>query len=302
MDPIFLQIGSFTIAWYGVLMTAGLMSGAAIAQYLAKKRGLNTQIMSDLVFWAVIWGIVGARIGFILTSPSLFQNASFMDYINIRQGGLSVHGAVIAGILTGVYYKYRYNLNFYHYGDLFAPMLGLGIIGGRLGNIMNGSDTVGRVTNWSIGFRWPDSALGFHSALCNPANPENLAQYCVNGIMTAPVHYTQMYGVIIGVIITGLAFVWLRSKRPGWTFWQAILWYSILRAGVEETFRLNPLMIKYYLAEGLDQAGIGLFTTTQVVSIPLVLVSIVMLILIRRQPEPKEPVVANPETPEVNHV
>ncbi len=290
MHPEFLKIGTFSIAWYGVMMVAGLVSGLIIAQKLAAQRGLNPKIMADLGFWAMIWGIVGARVVFVLSNPEAFSKTStFIDYINVRNGGLAVHGALIAGMMVGLYYTFRHKMDFYRYGDLFAPMLGLGIIGGRMGNIMNGSDTPGRVTGWPGGFVWPDWARGYHDSMCNPATAENLVKYCQKVgdqmVMTAPVHFTQLYGVIIGIIIVVASYYWLRSKRPGWTFWQAIMWYSILRAGWEETFRLNPLMFNIYLSEGLDKPGIGLLTTTQVISIPLILVSMVMLYLISKQPE-----------------
>ena len=294
MNPVLFKIGDFTVAWYGVLMTAGIALGAYIAQKLAAKRGLDSRLMGDLAFWAIVWGVIGARLAFVILTPEAFHNPTLLDYINIRNGGLSVHGALIAGMFVGLYYKFRYRLDFYRYGDLFAPMFGLGIVGGRLGNIMNGSDTPGRVTGWPIGFQWPETAKGFHDSLCNPNAPENLIQYCVNGIVTAPVHFTQLYGVFIGLAIFGASFLWLRSKRPGWTFWQAILWYSLLRAGIEETFRLNPLMIDVYLSEGPGKPGIGLFTTTQVISIPIVLVSVAMLFIIARRPTQPHPIESKP--------
>jgi phosphatidylglycerol:prolipoprotein diacylglycerol transferase len=99
------------------------------------------------------------------------------------------------------------------------------------------------------------------------------------------VHLTQIYGVIIGVILLMAGFYWLRSKRPGWATWQFILWYSVLRAGWEETFRLNPLWWKVYLSEGKDAPGIGLFTATQLFSIPIVLLAVVMLFVVARRQE-----------------
>ncbi|MDO4263141.1 MAG: prolipoprotein diacylglyceryl transferase, partial [Deinococcus sp.] len=164
-----------------------------------------------------------------------------------------------------------------------------------LGNIMNGTDTVGRVTGWPIGFRWPDSARAFHDGMCIP-NPDptmDLSGYCqtIAGqqVMTAPVHFTQLYGVLIGVALLVASFFWLRSKKPGWAFWQFWLWYSLLRAGVEETFRLNPLMFDSYLSQGLNEPGIGLWTMTQVFSVPIVLVSLYMLWRLAAQPEPVQP-------------
>ena len=290
MNPVAFQIGSFTIAWYGILITAGILIGSWIGTRLARQRGLDVELFQSMVLWAVLWGVVGARAVFVATSWNLFAGKSGLtliyDMINVRQGGISIHGGLIAGILVLVYYARQYRLNFYRYADLFVPAVPLGIIGGRVGNIMNGSDTVGRVTGWAVGFHWPVGARAFHDSVCSPATPLNLAQYCQNvagqQVMTAPVHFTQLYGVIIGVLLAVGTVFWMRSKIPGWAFWQFWLWYSVLRAGWEETFRLNPLPWKMYLSEGLDKAGIGLFTETQLISIPLIVVPVILLFQVFR--------------------
>ncbi|GGO33165.1 prolipoprotein diacylglyceryl transferase [Deinococcus humi] len=307
MDPVFLQIGTFTIAWYGVLITLGIVAGVWLGTRMARQRGLNVNLFSDMILWMIIWGLVGARLVFVLTSWGQFSGTPFprilFDVINLRAGGISIHGGLIGGILVLIYYTRRYKLNFYQYADLCVPGVAFGVIGGRLGNIMNGTDTVGRVTGWAVGYRWPDSARAFHDGMCQPnANPNmDLSQYCqqIGGqlVMTAPVHFTQLYGVIIGIILSVASYFWLRSRKAGWAFWQFWLWYSILRAGWEETFRLNPLLPNTYLSQGPDKAGIGLFTETQLISIPLIIVSIIMLIRIRQQPDNPVPVKAKGNLP-----
>ena len=296
MNPVAFQIGSFTVAWYGILITAGILIGSWIGTRLARQRGLDVLLFQSMVLWAVLWGVVGARAVFVATSWNLFAGRSGLtliyDVINVRQGGISIHGGLIAGILVLVYYARQYRLDFYRYADLFVPAVPLGIIGGRIGNIMNGSDTVGRVTGWSVGFHWPSSARAFHDSVCNPATPLNLISYCqkVLGqqVMSAPVHFTQLYGVIIGALLAIGTVFWMRSKIPGWAFWQFWLWYSVLRAGWEETFRLNPLPLKVFLSEGLDRAGIGLFTETQLISVPLIVLAVVMLVRLRRSVRPEQ--------------
>lgn len=304
MDPVFLQIGNFTIAWYGVLITLGIVLGLLVGTRLARQRGLNVDLFNDMVLWAIIWGLVGARLVFVLTSWEQFAGTPMprllLDIINLRQGGISIHGGLIGGILVLVYYARRYRLNFYRYADLFVPGVAFGIIGGRIGNIMNGTDTVGRVTGWPVGYRWPDSARAFHEGMCIPnPNPDmDLSRYCqeIGGqlVMTAPVHFTQLYGVFIGIVLAVAAYFWLRSRKVGWVFWQFWLWYSILRAGLEETFRLNPLAIKTYLNQGLDAPGIGLWTDTHIISVPLILLSLYMLLKIRRQPDSRPTVLTVP--------
>lgn len=290
MDPVALQVGTFTVAWYGVLIVGfGLVLGGGIARRLAAQRGLDIDLLDRMVFWMVFWGFVGARLIFILTSPEHFQHASLLDYVNLRRGGIGIHGGLLGGVLVLLYYARRYRLNFYRYAELMIPGVALGIVGGRMGNIMNGADIVGRVTGWPVGFVWPHAARAFHQGVCQPAFEPSLAQYCINGLMTAPVHFTQLYGVLIGLALFGASWLWLRSAQPGWAFWQFWLWYSVLRAGVEEPFRLNPLWWPVYLSEGVNNPGIGLFTLTQLVSIPIVLVALIMLVRLRRRPTRSEP-------------
>ncbi|WP_288479916.1 prolipoprotein diacylglyceryl transferase [uncultured Deinococcus sp.] len=307
MNPVFLNIGGFTIAWYGLLIMLGVVAGIAVGTRLARQRGLNVDLFERMILWMLFWGIVGARIVFVATSWHLFENVPFprvlLDIVNLRAGGISIHGGLIGGILTIVYFARKYKFNFFQYADLCVPGVAFGIIGGRIGNIMNGTDTVGRVTNWPIGYHWPASARAFHDGMCvpNPNIDMDLSQYCqqIGGqlVMTAPVHFTQMYGVIIGIILSVASYFWLRSRVPGWAFWQFWLWYSILRAGWEETFRLNPLTVKSYLNQGLNAPGIGLWTDTQIISVPLILLCLYMLWRLRRAPRPDAPQAAGTVDP-----
>jgi phosphatidylglycerol:prolipoprotein diacylglycerol transferase len=296
-------LSGFSVAWYGVLITMGVLIGAWIANRMAARRGLDTNLLSDMIFFSVLWGVIGARVLYVATSFSQFQFVPgegigqwLLKVINIREGGMSIHGGLLFGIAALLYYQWRYKVNMYKYADLFVPGVALGIIGGRIGNFFNGADTIGRFTNTGVGFTWPgfgDSILGIFNAqrnwtgmpgLCKQPNGDGIvALLCVNGDPSrGPVHLTQIYGVFIGVALTIACFYWLRSRRPGWAFWQFVLWYSILRAGVEETFRLNPLTVRLFVDNNL---GIGLLTFTQIVSIPLIALALWQLARIRRQPE-----------------
>lgn len=306
MHPELFKIGSFAVAWYGVLITLGVLIGAVVGSRLAERRGLNANLMSDMIFWAVLWGVVGARVVYVLTSASQFtQNADepfftwLIRLINIREGGLAIHGGLIFGIAALYYYQRRYKINFYQYADLFVPGVALGIIGGRLGNFFNGNDTVGRLTASPLGWTWPNTGSSILGIFTGERNWQGLSSLCfVNGetkngvdcllnqaAVRGPVHLTQIYGVFIGVALTIAAFYWLRSKRPGWVFWQFIFWYSLLRSVVEETFRLNPLFLKLWIDDGPKGLGVGLLTLTQIYSIPLCLLALFMLWRIGKQPE-----------------
>ncbi|RIH77512.1 Prolipoprotein diacylglyceryl transferase [Calidithermus terrae] len=274
MDPIMIEIGPIQIRWYGFFLVVAIFAGFEIAKRYLRGWGYDPDRFEQAAFWAVVAGVIGARLGYVLTSPSDFADNP-ISALYIWQGGLSIHGALIVGILAFWLYSRRYGTPFMPYLEASLPAVALGVIAGRLGNFMNGSDTVGRLTTLPIGFTWPESASGF-PGLCKAGDVVTLAYgLCLGEVVRGPVHLTQIYGAVIGVVLTVLVVRWLAMKKPwGYAFWQFVLWYSVLRSVFEETFRLNPLWVRVYEN---NQIGVGLFTATQIFSIPLIILAIVML-------------------------
>ncbi len=290
MDPILIEIGSLQIRWYGLFLVLAIFAAFEISKRYIKAWGYDPDKLEQIGFWAVIWGVIGARLFYVITSPAEFERNP-IEAFYIWKGGLSFHGGMLLGMIPFIYNYYRYKAPVWAYFDSIVPGVAIGIMAGRLGNIMNGSDTVGRLTNWPIGFTWPQSATGF-PGVCKGINDisEVFSKCTQADLVRGPVHFTQLYGVFIGLALLLMGIYWLRQNRAfGYVFWQFVLWYSLLRAGLEETFRLNPLWIKAYQN---DAAGIGLFTATQIISIPLIILALVMLARWKgpRQSPPVQPV------------
>jgi phosphatidylglycerol---prolipoprotein diacylglyceryl transferase len=284
MDQVMLQIGPVAIRWYGFLIALGVLIGSIWATREAERRDLDSEKLLDMAVWLVIAGIIGARLVYVLTSPSAFfgPGGDPLSALYVWRGGISIHGGIIGIMLATWLYCRRHKLNMWAYLDTMIPVGALGVIGGRIGNFMNGTDTGGRLTTLPIGFRWPDEGTPtfgqfgkiifgeplwiFKPPMCNtiPAG-----EACI-------VHNTPLYGVIIGIILIFIC-LWAlrRSKTPGFAFWQFILWYSVLRSLLEEPFRDNPLSWNVF---NNDPIGIGFFTLTQLASIPIILIAIYMLI------------------------
>jgi phosphatidylglycerol:prolipoprotein diacylglycerol transferase len=286
MDPTMIELGPLRIQWYGFFLTVAIFAAFEISKRFVKAWGYDPNHFEQTAFWAVIWGVIGARLGYVLTSPGEFIKHP-EEIFYIWRGGLSFHGAIIGGLIPVIYYARRFKFPIYAYLDAMTPGVAMGIIAGRLGNIMNGSDTVGRLTNWPIGFTWPDSAKGFPGVCKGIGDISEWVRCSQADLVRGPVHFTQLYGVLIGLALLILGFFWIRqNRRYGYVFWQFVLWYSLLRGGLEETFRLNPLWLKAYLNE---TAGIGFFTATQIFSIPLIILGMVMLARLpkgQREPAP----------------
>jgi phosphatidylglycerol:prolipoprotein diacylglycerol transferase len=284
MDPIMLQLGPLAVRWYGFLIAAGVLVGALWAARLAPRRGVDVDKLLDSAPLLVIAGIVGARLVYVLTSPSAFfgPGGNPVDALKVWQGGISIHGGILGVMIALWIYSRARNMNMWAALDVLTLVGALGIIGGRIGNFMNGSDTGGRLTDWAVGFPWPEPGTPTLGALGRVLFGDTLWLYAPPACATVPpgsqcvVHLTPLYGAIIGVILIGVA-LWAlnRSKAPGFAFWQFVLWYSVLRSLLEEPFRDNPLFWQVYLDES---AGFGFFTLTQLVSIPIILVAVYLLL------------------------
>jgi phosphatidylglycerol---prolipoprotein diacylglyceryl transferase len=284
MDPIFLTIGPIVVRWYGVLIMLGVVLGAVWSVRLARQRGLDPEWILDMGIAFAVAGIIGARIGYVLTSPAAFFGPGGRPAaaLAVWEGGLSIHGAVAGIILVLVWAARRKGYDAWRYLDVLMPIMAFGIIGGRLGNFMNGTDTGGRRTDWPIGFDWPPPGtptLGefgrivFGDTLWTGSPPA--CQPLVLRGEFCTVHLTQLYGALVGVALVAVI-VWAlaRARSHGGVALHAVLWYSVLRSVIEEPFRDNPLPWPVYLD---PVGGVGLLTTTQLASVPIVLIAAYLL-------------------------
>ena len=124
------------IAWYGIIITFGILMAACYVLYRARQEGIPSDDILDLAIYVVLFSVLGARIYYVLTSLDQFDN--FWDIFKIWEGGIAIYGAVIAGALTIYLYcriKKRKTAVFY---DMIGPAVMLGQIIGRWGNFMNG--------------------------------------------------------------------------------------------------------------------------------------------------------------------
>ncbi|MBU5677285.1 prolipoprotein diacylglyceryl transferase [Alkaliphilus sp. MSJ-5] len=150
MDPIAFRIFGVDVAWYGILISLGILFGIAVATYRAKKEGLYNDVIMDLALIAVPVAIVGARAYYVIFSWDYYSKNP-KEIINIRQGGLAIHGAIIAGVLVGYLFCRYKKIGFWTLADICAPSIILGQAIGRWGNFVN-QEAHGGPTNlpWGI--------------------------------------------------------------------------------------------------------------------------------------------------------
>jgi len=136
VDPIAFEILGFQIRWYGIFIATGLLLATLLILQRAKKLGFEEDTIIDLVIICMPSAIIGARMYYVLFNWSYYQG-DIMKMINIRGGGLAIHGGVIAGVLAGWIYTRIKKHDFTKLIDITAPGLILGQAIGRWGNFFN---------------------------------------------------------------------------------------------------------------------------------------------------------------------
>ncbi len=140
------SIGFFNIKAWGLMVALGFLLGLFIAVKEAKRKNLDTNKLYSLALYSLIFGIIGGRLGYILTVEQL----PFIDFFNILQGGLIWHGAFLGG-LAGAYIAIAKDELRLKYLDVFGIALPLGHAIGRIGCFLTGLHP-GKIADlpWSV--------------------------------------------------------------------------------------------------------------------------------------------------------
>lgn len=137
MNPVAFYIFGREIRWYGLFIAFGVLIGTVLALKIAKKKGIDEDTIIDLLLFAIPGAIIGARIYYVIFSWDLYRDNP-IEALNIRGGGLAIHGVIIGGVLVAVIFSKIRKVSFWKLGDIVAPSLILGQAIGRWGNYANG--------------------------------------------------------------------------------------------------------------------------------------------------------------------
>ncbi|MDA3840542.1 MAG: prolipoprotein diacylglyceryl transferase [Patescibacteria group bacterium] len=162
-NPVLLSLGPFTIYWYGVFIVIGMMLGIVLTLKLAKLYKIDENKIIDLSFWLIIFSIIGARIYHVLLELPYYLDNPLQIFM-LWNGGIAIHGAIFAGLLTIWFYSKKHSLSLLKITSIIVPSLALAQTIGRWGNYFN-QELFGRPTNlpWGIPinpFRLPPDYLG----------------------------------------------------------------------------------------------------------------------------------------------
>ena len=138
MHPIIAKIAPFTIYSYGMMVAIAFLFGIFIAKLEAARKNIKPDLVYDFSFYLIIGSIIGARAYYILffDVSGLLKNP--VTIFKIWQGGLSIHGGILAGVVTGLIFSRLKKISFWALADLVSPSIILGQAIGRIGCYLNG--------------------------------------------------------------------------------------------------------------------------------------------------------------------
>ena len=110
--PKGITIGGFTIAFYGMIIAAGMLSGLWLACHQAQRTGQKKEVYTDFAIYAIIFSLIGARLYYVVFSWENYKD-DLLQIFNTRGGGMAIYGAVIAAVLTAIIYCKVKKYNFF---------------------------------------------------------------------------------------------------------------------------------------------------------------------------------------------
>ena len=243
LNPIALKIGPLRIHWYGIMYLLGFAAGWALARKRASKPGSTWRAndVDDVIFFAMLGVLLGGRIGYVLFYGLGFWAKDPLYPFKIWDGGMSFHGGML-GVITAVsLFAWRRGRNVADVLDFTAPLPGLGLFFGRIGNFING-ELWGKPTTVPWGFM-------------------------VDGVVR---HASQLYEAFFEGLVLFTILWWFTSRlrprlAPSGLF---LILYGLARFGIEFV-RVPDDQIGYL-------AG-GWLTEGQVLSIPMLIGGVVLL-------------------------
>lgn len=264
--PKGITIGGFTIAFYGMIIAAGMLSGLWLACHQAQRTGQKKEVYTDFAIYAIIFSLIGARLYYVAFSWENYKD-DLLQIFNTRGGGMAIYGAVIAAILTAIIYCKVKKYNFFLLADTAVGGLVLGQIIGRYGNFFN-REAFGEYTNSLFAMRLRVDQV-------NPANITELMKShmtTIDSVQYIQVHPTFLYESLWNILVLVLILVFTTKKKfNGEIFLLYLVGYALGRVWIEG-LRTDQLQI----------GSIGI-AVSQVLSGAIVIVGVVVWICVRRK-------------------
>jgi len=187
------HVGPLTIYWYGIIMAVAIICGLLLALHIAKLRNIKSDDILDASIWAIIGGLLGARIYEIFLEWPYYSTHP-QQIIQVWNGGLAIHGALIGALIALLIFVRKKSFTIWNLAAVMLPGVALGQAIGRVGNYFN-QELFGLPTNlpWGIPIDLAHRPLGYEAF-----------QYF---------HPTFLYEAKLLLILTIIIYYFIRKKQ-----------------------------------------------------------------------------------------
>ncbi|MEY2399408.1 MAG: phosphatidylglycerol---prolipoprotein diacylglyceryl transferase [Actinomycetota bacterium] len=182
---VHIDLGPLRLSPHGIGIAVGFLIGARVMLPAAEKKGITADDVSAMLVRAAIGAIVGARLAYVLNHPSDYIHAP-LEIFKIWHGGISLLGGFAGAILWTLPEMKKRRLSFWQVMDAAAPGMAVGVIIGRIGDLIVW-DHLGKPTTFFLGYKCPPTSV--QTAVPCVAGPGHL------------VHQPALYDFVLTIIV-----------------------------------------------------------------------------------------------------
>lgn len=248
MERVAFDFGYIKIYWYSIFILIGMIVAYLVISHEAKKRGIEKEFITNLTFYTIIFGLIGARLYYCLFNLSYYLKHP-IEIIQIWNGGMAIHGGIILGGLFVIIYCKKNRVELLKMLDIIVVGVIIGQAIGRWGNFFNG-EAYGQIVSLK-------TLQNMH-----------IPNFIINGMYISG-HYRQptflyesiwnLIGFVILLILRHYPYL-----KKGQLLGFYLIWYSLARVFIEQ-MRADSLML-------------GSFKMAQIISVIFIIVGIIIFI------------------------
>lgn len=212
--PVLFKLGPVPINTLGFAVGLAALIGLWMMTKAAKKEGIQADYIADLTVYAMIGGILGARLWYVVFMWKNYVDNP-MEIFMVWHGGLAIQGGILGGTLAGIWLAKKRGLDAWRLADIVAPALILGMAIGRIADFLTG-DAYGTPSNSIFAVSYPPGT------------------YVYNVYGSVPILPMPLFEAIGDLIILGIL-LWIKNKKPfhGFLFLLMLALYSVSRFTME---------------------------------------------------------------------